>query len=111
MHGCGTLGQILERILIHVDALRQFQLDRIDARVGRTVVSGLVAALEAAVDDVRVLLLRAQQRTQALLQGRRATRATGSAEIGIKQAPFEQEGADRAGGVDSGRGVHRGLRC
>ena len=51
-----------------------------------------VAALEAAVDDVRLSVVRGEHAGETLAQRRRTAGAVGCAEIQIRQPAFEQPG-------------------
>src|SRR3982751_1057403 len=87
----GDLIEILECILVHVVELRELELHGFDVLAGLAVVPRDVAALEAAVDDVRVLACRREHAFEPRLQCRRAARAARRAEIEIGQLSFEQE--------------------
>src|SRR3546814_13240452 len=70
------------RGFVHVDALAGFQLHRFDAIAGIAVTADDVAALEAAVGDETVVVLRRKHLLQARLQRRRTARAVRGAAIG-----------------------------
>ena len=60
--------------LLHVVELRQFELDRVDAVRGGAIAARDVTALEATIDDERVLDLRREYRFESPLQWSRAAR-------------------------------------
>src|SRR5207344_2131374 len=78
--------------------LGQFELNRIDAGARVSVAARDMSALEAAIDDERVVALRLEHGNEFALQFRRATRTICRAEVEIRQASLEQPGhvaADR----------------
>ncbi len=88
--------QIPETVFVHVVALRQFQLDRIDAFARIAVLPRDIAALETAVDDKGILALCVQYANQPLLQLRRTACTAYGAQIEIRQTAVEQKRYDAA---------------
>src|SRR5690606_5982610 len=71
-----AFGQPGEAVLVHVGGLHELKLHGLDALFGPPVVARDVAALEAAIDHVRVLRLCRHHGGEAILQGRRAARTS-----------------------------------
>ena len=76
--------------------LRQLHLDGVDALPGPAVVAGGPAALEAAVDDMRVAGSGGADFLRRRLDRRGAAQPAIGADVEIGQPAFEQERHDRA---------------